>query len=139
MFTKLPTALRSGVRRWNWVAGLLILFGLLWFVQGIGVLMGSMMSGQIQWAIFGGAAVLQGMVRRAGVAPRKGRDDAAAPPPPLGGVGGWGVDAGTGVCWTLGTCGSPSPVGRERSILFSNDISTVLPRYRRANNPRLLG
>ena len=44
----------------NVIGVVLILLGLLWFIQGIGVLMGSMMSGQIQWAIIGGLAVLVG-------------------------------------------------------------------------------
>lgn len=39
------------------VLGVLIaLAGAVWFLQGIGVLPGSFMSGQIQWAINGGVA-----------------------------------------------------------------------------------
>jgi hypothetical protein len=41
----------------NIVAILLILMGGVWFLQGIGVLPGSFMSGQIQWAINGGVAI----------------------------------------------------------------------------------
>jgi LPXTG-motif cell wall-anchored protein len=45
----------------NVVAVLLILFGVGWFLQGINVLPGSMMSGQAQWAVYGGIAVLIGI------------------------------------------------------------------------------
>ena len=45
----------------NIVAVLLILFGAGWFFQGIGVLGGSMMTGQVQWAIYGGIAFLVGI------------------------------------------------------------------------------
>jgi hypothetical protein len=39
------------------VAVLLILMGGVWFLQGIGVLPGSFMSGEIRWAIYGGVTV----------------------------------------------------------------------------------
>jgi len=39
----------------------LILTGGLWFLQGIGVLPGSYMSGQSQWAAYGGLALLLGI------------------------------------------------------------------------------
>jgi hypothetical protein len=45
---------------WSIIGVLLILAGGLWFLQGISVLPGSMMTGQIQWAIYGGLAVLVG-------------------------------------------------------------------------------
>ena len=41
---------------------LLILFGGVWILQGINVLPGSFMTGQIQWAIYGGIAVIAGIV-----------------------------------------------------------------------------
>ena len=44
------------------IGAVLILFGILWFLQGIGVLPGSMMSGQMQWAINGGIAAVVGAV-----------------------------------------------------------------------------
>ena len=44
------------------VGVLLILAGGLWFLQGISVLPGSLMSGQIQWAVYGGLAFLIGIV-----------------------------------------------------------------------------
>jgi LPXTG-motif cell wall-anchored protein len=45
----------------NIVAVLLILTGIVWFLQGINVLPGSFMTGQIGWAIAGvGAAIVGG-------------------------------------------------------------------------------
>ena len=40
---------------------LFILAGGVWFLQGIGVLPGSFMTGQIQWAIYGAIAVVVGI------------------------------------------------------------------------------
>ena len=45
----------------NIVATLLILTGGVWFLQGINVLPGSFMTGQIQWAIFGAIAIIAGI------------------------------------------------------------------------------
>ncbi len=45
---------------WDVIGVLLILAGAVWFMQGVGVLGGSVMSNQIQWAIYGGLAVLVG-------------------------------------------------------------------------------
>ncbi len=45
----------------NIIAVLLILAGGVWFLQGINVLPGSFMTGQIQWAIYGGLAVVVGI------------------------------------------------------------------------------
>ena len=45
----------------NVVAVLLVLIGGGWFLQGINVLPGSMMSGQTQWAIYGGIAFVVGI------------------------------------------------------------------------------
>jgi hypothetical protein len=45
----------------NIVAGLLVLAGVTWFLQGINVLPGSFMTGQIQWAVYGGIAVAAGI------------------------------------------------------------------------------
>ncbi len=39
---------------------LLVLFGSIWFLQGINVLPGSFMTGQIRWAIYGGIGVAVG-------------------------------------------------------------------------------
>ena len=43
------------------VAVLLIVFGCIWFLQGISVLPGSFMTGQIRWAVYGGIAVAVGI------------------------------------------------------------------------------
>lgn len=39
---------------------LLMFFGTVWFLQGIDVLPGSFMTGQTQWAIYGGIAFVVG-------------------------------------------------------------------------------
>ena len=43
------------------IAALITLLGIGWFLQGINVLPGSFMSGQVQWAIYGGIAFLGGI------------------------------------------------------------------------------
>jgi hypothetical protein len=45
----------------NIVAILLIIAGGVWFLQGINLLPGSFMTGQIRWAIYGGIAILAGI------------------------------------------------------------------------------
>ena len=35
--------------------------GAIWFLQGINVLPGSFMTGQIQWAVYGGIAIVAGV------------------------------------------------------------------------------
>ena len=42
------------------VGALSLLMGLIWFLQGINILPGSFMTGQIQWAINGGIAMIVG-------------------------------------------------------------------------------
>jgi hypothetical protein len=37
----------------NIIGGILILVGLVWILQGINVLPGSFMTGQLQWAVYG--------------------------------------------------------------------------------------
>jgi len=41
---------------------MLMVFGCTWILQGISILPGSFMSGQIRWSIYGGIAVLIGIV-----------------------------------------------------------------------------
>ena len=43
------------------VATLLIVIGSVWVLQGVNVLPGSFMSGQIRWAVYGGIAVVVGI------------------------------------------------------------------------------
>jgi len=45
----------------NIVGGILVFFGAVWFLQGINVLPGSFMTGQIRWAVYGGIAVAAGV------------------------------------------------------------------------------
>ena len=46
----------------NILGVLLLLMGTTWFLQGINVLPGSFMTGQIQWAVYGGVADLVAVV-----------------------------------------------------------------------------
>jgi hypothetical protein len=43
------------------VGVLLVAFGCIWFLQGVNVLPGSFMTGQIRWAMYGGIAVVVGI------------------------------------------------------------------------------
>ena len=45
----------------NIVGSLLVLSGAVWFLQGINLLPGSFMTGQIRWAVYGGIAVASGI------------------------------------------------------------------------------
>lgn len=38
----------------------LIVLGFVWFLQGMGILPGSFMSGQVRWAIYGWGAMIAG-------------------------------------------------------------------------------
>ena len=46
----------------NVLGVLLLVFGTIWFLQGINILPGSFMSGQIKWAINGGCAAAVGLI-----------------------------------------------------------------------------
>jgi len=46
----------------NIVGIALVLLGSIWFLQGINVLPGSFMSGQMRWAVRGGILVVAGIV-----------------------------------------------------------------------------
>jgi len=45
----------------NFLGVVLVLLGTIWFLQGINVLPGSFMTGQIRWAVYGGIAVAAGI------------------------------------------------------------------------------
>jgi hypothetical protein len=45
----------------NIVASLMVLVGAIWFLQGMNVLPGSFMTGQIRWAVYGGIALAVGI------------------------------------------------------------------------------
>jgi hypothetical protein len=44
------------------VGVLLMFFGAVWFLQGIDLLPGSFMTGQTQWAVYGGIAFVVGIL-----------------------------------------------------------------------------
>jgi hypothetical protein len=46
----------------NIVGVILVILGSVWFLQGINVLPGSFMTGQIRWAVYGGVSVAAGVV-----------------------------------------------------------------------------
>jgi hypothetical protein len=46
----------------NVIGVLLAVFGCVWFLQGINLLPGSFMTGQIRWAVYGGIAVVVGVI-----------------------------------------------------------------------------
>jgi uncharacterized membrane protein HdeD (DUF308 family) len=44
------------------IAGVvLVVFGCIWFLQGVNVLPGSFMTGQIRWAVYGAIAAIAGI------------------------------------------------------------------------------
>jgi hypothetical protein len=45
----------------NVVGAVLVFFGGVWFLQGVNVLPGSFMSGQMRWAVRGGLAAIAGV------------------------------------------------------------------------------
>ena len=45
----------------NIVGLALVFFGGVWFFQGINLLPGSFMTGQVRWAVYGGIAVIVGV------------------------------------------------------------------------------
>lgn len=45
----------------NIVGVLLILIGGIWFLQGINILPGSFMTGQTEWAVYGGISITVGI------------------------------------------------------------------------------
>src|SRR5580692_9390984 len=45
----------------NILGALLVLFGAIWILQGINILPGSFMTGQIQWAVYGAIAAAAGI------------------------------------------------------------------------------
>jgi hypothetical protein len=54
------------------IAGtLMVLMGAIWILQGIDILPGSFMTGQIQWAVYGGIAVVAGIVLLVGANRRR--------------------------------------------------------------------
>jgi uncharacterized membrane protein HdeD (DUF308 family) len=62
---------------------LLIILGAVWILQGVNVLPGSFMTGDIHWAIYGAIAVVAGIILIA-VSRRRRPQPPSAPPPPAG-------------------------------------------------------
>ncbi len=56
---------------WNIAGILMILFGAIWFLQGINILPGSFMTGQIRWAVYGGITVVVGVALIVAAKPRE--------------------------------------------------------------------
>jgi hypothetical protein len=56
--SKEKAELKIGVRI---AGGVLIIAGVVWFLQGINILPGSFMTGQIEWAVYGALAALAGV------------------------------------------------------------------------------
>jgi hypothetical protein len=46
----------------NILGVLMVLFGAIWFLQGINILPGSFMTGDIRWAFYGGIAMSVGAI-----------------------------------------------------------------------------
>jgi hypothetical protein len=46
----------------NILGAILIFFGAVWILQGINVLPGSFMTGQIKWAVYGGITAAIGLI-----------------------------------------------------------------------------
>jgi hypothetical protein len=46
----------------NIAGAVLVLLGAIWFLQGVNILPGSFMTGQIRWAVYGGVAVAAGIM-----------------------------------------------------------------------------
>ena len=46
----------------NIVGVLMMLMGTIWFLQGINILPGSFMTGQIRWAVYGGGTAFVGLM-----------------------------------------------------------------------------
>ena len=54
------------------IGGLLALLGIVWFLQGINVLPGSFMTGQMKWAVYGGVSFVAGVAMIAFARRRRG-------------------------------------------------------------------
>ena len=46
----------------NVVGVLMVVMGVIWFLQGINILPGSFMTGQIKWAVYGACMVVAGLI-----------------------------------------------------------------------------
>lgn len=62
----------------NILGGIMIFFGVVWVLQGVNILPGSFMTGQIKWAVYGAIAIAVGAVLLVGAR----RIDRLSPPQP---------------------------------------------------------
>ena len=46
----------------NILGALMVVMGSVWFLQGINILPGSFMTGQIRWAVYGACMVVAGLI-----------------------------------------------------------------------------
>jgi hypothetical protein len=53
------------------IGALLLVCGAIWFLQGINVIPGSFMTGQMKWTIYGGLTAFIGLILMFGVRPRR--------------------------------------------------------------------
>jgi len=53
------------------IGALLLVCGGIWFLQGINVIPGSFMTGQMKWTIYGGLTAFIGLILMFGVRPRR--------------------------------------------------------------------
>jgi len=53
------------------IGTLLLVCGGIWFLQGINVIPGSFMTGQMKWTIYGGLTAFIGLILMFGVRPRR--------------------------------------------------------------------
>ena len=58
----------------------LVVLGAVWILQGINVLPGSFMTGQVQWAVYGAAAVVVGIALLAAAKRRKPKPPSSSAP-----------------------------------------------------------
>jgi len=61
---------------------LLVILGAIWILQGINVLPGSFMTGDIHWAIYGAIAVVVGIILVAASSRQRKPAKPPSPPPP---------------------------------------------------------
>ena len=61
---------------------LLVILGAVWILQGVNVLPGSFMTGDVHWAIYGAIAVVAGIILIAASRRRRSQPPPATPAPP---------------------------------------------------------
>ena len=85
------------------IGGLLVLVGAVWLLQGLNIVRGSFMSGNIVWSVIGAVLLLGGAVRIALTGRRRGRQ-----------LGSGGIEPGTGD--TDGAQGQEGSAGESKTF-----------------------